>query len=169
MVAPVKTVRLIRDLESKSRGYAFIEMEDESATKLAYTRMRGRTIDGNEILIDVERGRTVKDWKPRRFGNTSNTPRVNKPKKSVLKQQETAALLERRGDRRPPPGRDDRPRGGSHSSSSSQRGFDRDRSDRFDRDKSDRDRPDRDRPSSSHERDRPYDRSRNDRDYDRRR
>lgn len=161
MIAPVKSVRLVLDLEGKSRGYAFVEMEDESATKLAYNRMKGRTIDDAAIFVDVERGRTVTDWKPRRFGNTNNTPRTNKPKKSVLKQQE-AANQDRRGDRRPPPPRgDDRRGGGGYSS---QRGGD----DRGRHERNDRDRGERDRPSSSyHERDRGYDR-RGERDYDRR-
>jgi U1 small nuclear ribonucleoprotein len=166
MIAPVKAVRLVLDLEGKSRGYAFIEMEDEGATKLAYSRMKGRTIDDAAILVDVERGRTVKEWRPRRLGNLNQTPRVNKPKKSVIRQQEAAAALERRErGRGPPPQRDDR-RGGY--GSSSRGGFDRDRGDRGDRG-GDRDRyrgSERDRPSSSYERDRGHDR-RPDRDGDR--
>lgn len=118
VVAPVKNVHLVRDLEGKSRGYAFVEMEDDSATRLVYSKMRGRTVDGADIFIDVERGRTVKDWRPRRLGNSNNTPRVDKPKKAVLKQIEAVAhaQIDRR-DRRGPPGggpREERRGGGGH-------------------------------------------------------
>lgn len=120
VIAPVKSVRLVRDLEGKSRGYAFVELEDDTATRLVYSKMRGRTIDGAEIFIDVERGRTVKDWRPRRLGNSNNTPRVDKPKKDALKQMELAPLFQNdRRDRRGPPGsfggpREERRGGGGH-------------------------------------------------------
>lgn len=28
----------------------------------------GRKIDGRRVVVDVERGRTVKGWRPRKFG-----------------------------------------------------------------------------------------------------
>ena len=138
VLAPVKNVRLVHDLEGKSRGYAFVEMEDDSATRLAYSKMRGRSIDGAEIFIDVERGRTVKDWKPRRLGNTTNTPRVDKPKKTAVKAMEAVAAaqqIERREPRRGGPGgpRDERRGGGGapfHGARGGRGGYDRDRHDR---------------------------------------
>ncbi len=33
--------------------------------KEAFDRADGRKIDGRRVLVDVERGRTVKGWKPR--------------------------------------------------------------------------------------------------------
>ncbi|PNS19360.1 U1 small nuclear ribonucleoprotein [Sphaceloma murrayae] len=50
-----------------NRGYAFIEFESESALKDAYKQGEGLYIQGRRIVVDVERGRTVKDWRPRRF------------------------------------------------------------------------------------------------------
>ena len=34
----------------------------------AYKHADGKRIDGRRISVDVERGRTVKGWKPRRLG-----------------------------------------------------------------------------------------------------
>lgn len=31
--------------------------------RIAYKRADGRKIDGRRVLVDVERGRTVRDWK----------------------------------------------------------------------------------------------------------
>jgi hypothetical protein len=28
----------------------------------------GKKIDGRRVLVDVERGRTVKNWRPRKYG-----------------------------------------------------------------------------------------------------
>lgn len=39
-------------------------------TSLSAARRRadGKKIDGRRVVVDVERGRTVKDWRPRRLG-----------------------------------------------------------------------------------------------------
>jgi len=50
------------------RGYAFIEFEREADMRAAYKRADGRRIDGRRVLVDVERGRTVRHWRPRRLG-----------------------------------------------------------------------------------------------------
>ena len=34
----------------------------------AYKQADGKKIEGRRVLVDVERGRTVPDWKPRRLG-----------------------------------------------------------------------------------------------------
>lgn len=34
----------------------------------AYKHADGKKIDGRRVLVDVERGRTVKGWQPRRLG-----------------------------------------------------------------------------------------------------
>ncbi|EDQ91989.1 uncharacterized protein MONBRDRAFT_22712 [Monosiga brevicollis MX1] len=65
---PVKDVSLVRDADGKSRGYAFIEFEHENDLKAAYKYGDGRKIEGRRVVVDVERGRTVDDWKPRRLG-----------------------------------------------------------------------------------------------------
>ena len=64
----VVSVRLIKDAQGKSRGYAFVEFEREKACKEAYDEEDGRKLEGRRMVVDVERGRTVKGWRPRRLG-----------------------------------------------------------------------------------------------------
>lgn len=42
----------------------------------AYKQADGRKIDGRRVLVDVERGRTVPNWRPRRLGGGLGTSRV---------------------------------------------------------------------------------------------
>ena len=64
----VKSVNVVEDREGKPRGYAFVEFERESDMKHAYRSADGLKLEDRRILVDAERGRTVPDWKPRRFG-----------------------------------------------------------------------------------------------------
>lgn len=61
---------MIRDREGISRGEAFVEFERERDMKVAFIEADGMRLDGSgrRILVDIERGRTIKDWRPRRFG-----------------------------------------------------------------------------------------------------
>ncbi|CDU22126.1 related to SNP1-U1 small nuclear ribonucleoprotein [Sporisorium scitamineum] len=68
MYGPIEKIRLVRDREGKSRGYAFIAYERERDMKAAYKDAEGIKIKGRRVMVDVERGRTVKDWKPMRLG-----------------------------------------------------------------------------------------------------
>lgn len=34
----------------------------------AYKYGDGKKVDGKRVVVDIERGRTVKNWKPRRLG-----------------------------------------------------------------------------------------------------
>ena len=52
----------------KSTGYAFVEYENEDDMKRAYRGADGMRVEGREIVVDVERGHTVPNWLPRRFG-----------------------------------------------------------------------------------------------------
>ncbi|GFS76339.1 u1 small nuclear ribonucleoprotein 70 kDa [Nephila pilipes] len=54
--------------KTKPRGYAFIEYERERDLKSAFKHADGKKIEGKRVLVDVERGRTVKGWLPRRLG-----------------------------------------------------------------------------------------------------
>eukprot|EP01024_Parvocaulis_polyphysoides_P014591 TRINITY_DN16076_c0_g1_i1.p2 TRINITY_DN16076_c0_g1~~TRINITY_DN16076_c0_g1_i1.p2 ORF type:complete len:364 (-),score=58.57 TRINITY_DN16076_c0_g1_i1:113-1204(-) len=65
---PIRRVRIVKDKKDRSRGYAFVEYEHKADLKVAYKMADGRKIDGKRILVDVERGRTVPGWKPRRLG-----------------------------------------------------------------------------------------------------
>lgn len=67
---PIKTIKMITDsLTGKARGYAFVEYERERDMKAAYVEADGMRLEGGRrIVVDVERGRTVKGWRPRRLG-----------------------------------------------------------------------------------------------------
>jgi U1 small nuclear ribonucleoprotein 70kDa len=78
----IKKIRLVHDTKTeKPRGYAFIEFESEDAVKNAYRHAEGRRVHGRKIRVDVERGRTVPNWKPRRLGGGKGSSRMDKPPK----------------------------------------------------------------------------------------
>lgn len=64
----IERVRIVRDKNGRSRGYAFIVFERERDMKAAYKESDRLHIMGKRVLVDVERGRTVRGWKPRRLG-----------------------------------------------------------------------------------------------------
>ncbi|KAF9891787.1 hypothetical protein FE257_003268 [Aspergillus nanangensis] len=70
---PIERIRIIKDTvtpkgsKKAHRGYAFIVYEREKDMKAAYKETDGIRIKDRRVLVDVERGRTVKGWKPRRF------------------------------------------------------------------------------------------------------
>lgn len=68
----IEKVRVVRDKStSKSRGYAFIVFRDETGSRAACKEIgvhRGLDIQGRSVIVDIERGRTVKYFKPRRLG-----------------------------------------------------------------------------------------------------
>ncbi|KKY23943.1 putative u1 small nuclear ribonucleoprotein [Phaeomoniella chlamydospora] len=70
---PIERIRIVKNPNEKNpkkthRGYAFIVYEREKDMKAAYKETDGIRIKDRRVLVDVERGRTVKGWKPRRFG-----------------------------------------------------------------------------------------------------
>ncbi|KAL9623460.1 MAG: hypothetical protein Q9160_002353 [Pyrenula sp. 1 TL-2023] len=70
---PIERIRIVKNDNEKNqkkthRGYAFIVYEREKDMKAAYKETDGIRIKDRRVLVDVERGRTVKGWKPRRFG-----------------------------------------------------------------------------------------------------
>ncbi|KAJ5690071.1 hypothetical protein N7462_004463 [Penicillium macrosclerotiorum] len=71
---PIERIRIVKDTVSPkaakrpNRGYAFIVYEREKDMKAAYKETDGIRIKDRRVLVDVERGRTTKGWKPRRFG-----------------------------------------------------------------------------------------------------
>lgn len=78
---PIRMVRIIRNsLTGKPRGYAFVEYEREKDMRCAFRDGNGMKIDGRRVVVDIERGRTQKGWKPRRFGGGLGNSRVNKLK-----------------------------------------------------------------------------------------
>ena len=65
---PIVHTHLPLDRKGRSRGYAFVEFHSTRDMTKAFKDADGRKISGRRILVDVERGRTVKAWKPRRLG-----------------------------------------------------------------------------------------------------
>ncbi|SMR46728.1 unnamed protein product [Zymoseptoria tritici ST99CH_3D1] len=71
---PIERVRIVTDRSEKpskkgtSRGYAFVLFESERDMKAAYKESERLLIRNRPVLVDVERGRTVTGWRPRRFG-----------------------------------------------------------------------------------------------------
>ncbi|PKU59292.1 U1 small nuclear ribonucleoprotein 70 kDa [Dendrobium catenatum] len=93
---PIKRVRLIMDKETnKPRGYAFIEYMHTRDMKTAYKQADGRKLDNRRVLVDVERGRTVPNWRPRRLGGGLGSTRVGgeevNQKHSGREQQQAAS------------------------------------------------------------------------------
>ncbi|KAJ3331652.1 hypothetical protein HDU76_002610 [Blyttiomyces sp. JEL0837] len=82
LYGPVVSVRIVKDKTKdpeKSRGYAFVEFERERDLTTAYKEADGVKLDGRRILVDVERGRTVKGWRPRRLGGGLGGTRIGGP------------------------------------------------------------------------------------------
>eukprot|EP00045_Choanoeca_perplexa_P008484 m.79265 g.79265 ORF g.79265 m.79265 type:complete len:332 (-) comp14513_c0_seq1:619-1614(-) len=126
---PIKSVSIVKDKDGKPRGYAFVEFEHEADMRSAYKNADGRRIEDRRIVVDVERGRTVDDWKPRRLGGGLGGTRNGGKDKNVRVTGRVGSMRvdDDRGSRRdndrrgPPPRRDDRDRYGG--------GRDRDRRD----------------------------------------
>lgn len=81
---PIVSLKIVRDQNGKSRGYAFVEYEAEADMKTAYKRADGRKVDGRRVNVDVERGRTVRGWLPRRLGGGLGRGRPAKPSKEEI-------------------------------------------------------------------------------------
>ena len=101
----IKKVTLIRNTAADDsnndkdkpphRGYAFVEYENEESVRTAYKRAEGRSLLGKRIRVDVERGRTVENWLPRRLGGGKGTSRM--PKNN--RQKKTKTYKDKRGRR----------------------------------------------------------------------
>jgi U1 small nuclear ribonucleoprotein len=70
---------LVKNEAGRSRGYAFVEFESEDDLKRAFVEADARKIDGRRVLVDVERGRTVSTWLPRRLGGGAGHKRKGHP------------------------------------------------------------------------------------------
>jgi U1 small nuclear ribonucleoprotein len=94
----VKFIKIVKDTSSKagsstegapeggkSRGYAFVEYEDEEDMKRAYRAADGMRMEGRDIVVDVERGHTVPSWLPRRLGGGLGGTRLGGPAQNVTR------------------------------------------------------------------------------------
>ncbi|KAH7579833.1 Eukaryotic RNA Recognition Motif (RRM) profile [Nakaseomyces glabratus] len=100
-------VRVVRDKQNKSRGYAFVLFKETDSARVCTRDIgvhRGIQINGRRCIVDIERGRTIKFFKPRRLGgglggrgyqslhSEHTQPHVNPPAQHVP---------QRYGERRP--------------------------------------------------------------------
>lgn len=96
----IKNIKLIHNTkDGKPRGYAFIEFESEKDMHSAYKHADGKKLDGRRVLVDVERGRTVKGWLPRRLGGGLGGTRKGGPEVNVRHSGRDDSRRERGGDR----------------------------------------------------------------------
>lgn len=77
----VRRARLVYDLHRRPRGYGFVEYERSHDMHIAYQNGDGMRVMGRRVLVDVERGRTVKGWLPKRLGGGLGNARPNLPPK----------------------------------------------------------------------------------------
>uniref|UniRef100_A0AAF5DI75 U1 small nuclear ribonucleoprotein 70 kDa n=1 Tax=Strongyloides stercoralis TaxID=6248 RepID=A0AAF5DI75_STRER len=77
----IVNIKIICTKDEKPRGYAFIEYSRKSEMSQAYKEADGIKIDGVRVLVDYERGRTRKDWLPRRLGGGKGKTRMAIEKK----------------------------------------------------------------------------------------
>ena len=73
---PIVQSVVVRDRAGGSRGYGFVEFVSAADMTTAYKDADGRKLGGRRVVVDVERGRTVKGWTPRRMGGGLGATRV---------------------------------------------------------------------------------------------
>lgn len=68
----IERIRVVRDkVTNKSKGYAFVLFTNSHSSRMACKEIgvrRGLEIKGRIAIVDIERGRTIKYFKPRRLG-----------------------------------------------------------------------------------------------------
>ncbi|KAI1297177.1 U1 small nuclear ribonucleoprotein 70 kDa [Halotydeus destructor] len=155
----VKKVGLVNDkVTGKPRGYAFVEYEHERDMHAAYKHADGKKIDGRRVLVDVERGRTVKGWLPRRLGGGLGGTRRGGPDENARHSGRDDDRADNDRDRN---SRQERSRDGDRGDRRRSRSRDKDRERRKrDRSRSPRIREEREKEGRGSERDRGADRER---------
>ncbi|TPX38250.1 hypothetical protein SmJEL517_g00383 [Synchytrium microbalum] len=74
---PIQSITIIKDkITGKPRGYAFIEFKNEKDMKAAIQYADGMKILDRRILVDVERGRSGVNFRPRRLGGGLGGTRI---------------------------------------------------------------------------------------------
>ena len=87
---PINQVKIIKNSKGVSKGYGFIEYEHTKDFNEVLKRDH-KKINGNDILIDYERGRVDRRFKPKKFGggwpNDRDIPKWLEDKISNFKKQ----------------------------------------------------------------------------------
>ena len=63
---PIKNMRIVQDKKGKNKGYAFIEFENTKDFVKAYKKSDSKKIEEKRIIVDIERARTLLNFKPLR-------------------------------------------------------------------------------------------------------
>jgi len=96
----IKQIKLVHKTDGTPKGYAFIEFEDESSMHSAYKKADGKKIDGKRVVVDIERGRTIEGWKPRRLGGGKGGRKTGEVRSSGRDESDTKVVnRERKGSR----------------------------------------------------------------------
>jgi len=170
LYGPIKKVRIVNDNNGKPRGYGFIEYEKERDMRTACKEGDGKKIDGRRVLVDTERGRTMRGWHPRKFGGGLGHTRATSEEREIMREKERDRERDRdkdkeRRERDPREYDRDRERGERERG---ERDRERDRGGDKDRERSDHRSKDKERSSRS-DRDKERGSERSDRDREHRR
>lgn len=77
-------VYIAKDTKGQSRGYGFIEFASEDSVRLVLDERRPIVLHGFKLLIDRERGRTDKNWLPRRLREVARRERMLRSTRSLI-------------------------------------------------------------------------------------
>ena len=66
-----------------AQSVRYLMWMDCACVAAAYKHADGKKIDGKRVVVDVERGRTVKSWKPRRLGGGLGGTRRGGPNENI--------------------------------------------------------------------------------------
>jgi len=65
VIGEVISVDLITDrMTGRSRGFAFVEMAEQSAAQQAINQLNGKTVDGQDIKVEEAHPRRPREQKP---------------------------------------------------------------------------------------------------------
>lgn len=68
-VSKILSCVIVRDIVTgMSKGYGFIELENDEAVRVVVAKMNKAFVDGFKIVVQKECSRNMKGWKPRRLG-----------------------------------------------------------------------------------------------------
>jgi cold-inducible RNA-binding protein len=73
---PVASVKLVKDrVTGEARGFAFVDMEDEEASKQAIAALNGKEVDGQRLRINEARPREQRPGFNRDYNREPRAPR----------------------------------------------------------------------------------------------
>lgn len=73
----IENLRIVKDMEENSRGYAFIEYKNKEDCKEAYRKAHNQYIENRRIIVDYDKGRFDKYFVPTRLGGWNGYKRRN--------------------------------------------------------------------------------------------